>query len=63
LAGKPAQADHGGKAIVGSWPVPMQRLQAGLTRDRAQHCGHDDGVIGIAQDRDEVRDDVGGDGE
>ena len=54
LAGEPAQADHGGKAIVGSWPVPLQCLQAGPAHDRAEYCGHDDGVIGIAQDRDDV---------
>jgi hypothetical protein len=28
LAGEAAEADHGGKAVVGSWPVPVQRFQA-----------------------------------
>ena len=43
--------------------MPVQRLQAGSAHDRAEHCGHDDGVSGIAQDRDEVRDDLDGDGQ
>jgi predicted dehydrogenase len=48
LAGEPAQAGHGGKAIAASWPVPVQRLQAGPAHDRAEHGGHDDGVRVVA---------------
>jgi hypothetical protein len=56
-------AAHGGEAVVGAGPVAIQRLRTGVPDDRAQGgCDHD-GVVGIAEDRDEVRYQVEGHGQ
>lgn len=61
--GQSAEAACDVQAVVGAGPVACEGLRAGLADDRAQHQGDGDGVVGVAEHRDEVGDQVDGQGE
>lgn len=46
------------QALRGTGPVPGQASETGVSGDRAQHQRNHDGIVGVAQDRDEVWDEV-----
>jgi hypothetical protein len=43
--------------------VPVDGLDTRFAGDRAQRNGHDHGIVGVADHRDEVRDQVDGQGQ
>jgi hypothetical protein len=52
--GEAGDAAQGGETVAGSWPLAADRLGTRLARGPAKDRGDDDGVIGVAQHRDEV---------
>jgi hypothetical protein len=54
LAGRATQPQDSGEPVLGSRPMTSDRFQPGAAHDRAKDRRHDDGVVGVAQHRDEV---------
>lgn len=52
------EAAQGGEPVVGPGPLRSHSIEAGSAHDAAQGCGDDDGVVGVTEDRDEVRDQI-----
>jgi hypothetical protein len=52
--GQAGDAAQGGETVAGSRPLAADRLDAGVAHGPAKDGGDDDGIVGIAQDRDEV---------
>lgn len=52
----PVRRLRGGEAVVSAGPVVADSAEAGAADDAAENEGNDDGVVGVAENRDEVGD-------
>jgi len=60
LGPETGESAKGGEPVRGARPLPVQRFEADRADDAAQDGDDHDGVVGIAQDRDEVGNEVDG---
>ena len=56
--GEASQPRHSGEPVVGTGPVGSDRVEPGAADDTAQHSSDDDGVVGVAEDRYEIGDEI-----
>src|SRR4029453_14744090 len=49
---------HSSEPVVATWPVGSDRVEPGAADNTAQHGNDNDGVVGVAEDRYEIGDEI-----